>query len=322
MAVHIFITNEMNFNTCKERGIVAIGRSIPEGRTFDALLSRVGAIKEDDYILMYVMDKKQLHGVWKADGYPFYDETLIWEDGIYPFRCRIKTSEYEFDIPLKRDDITDLCNTGLLWTWAPKRPDGTANSMFSMSENEFNILIAEFLKLNPYKNNKWRIYSPVPYHTPNISNMIHINDKGKPSWEFSVMTLLVQAYNQHKYQNIFGNYNDFLSYVPTSLNTEMDFLLMFYHPAQKQVVLSYDIVEVKNDKFKIDGLKQLIGYESWFLQKKVSGDHKMLRTTAIAPSFSDEVIEYVNKRAEVEEKTIKLVQFTYSKASGLDLKKL
>ena len=72
-----------------------------------------------------------------------------------------------------------------------------------------------------------------------------------------------------------------------------------------------DIIEVKRDEFNIKALTQLIGYESWFLQKKISGDMNMLRTTAIARSFSDEVLDYVNKRERIENKSIKLLRYLY-----------
>ena len=80
---------------------------------------------------------------------------------------------------------------------------------------------------------------------------------------------------------------------------------------QEQIV-SYDIIEVKRDEFDEDALKQLINYESWFLQKKVSGDMKMVRTTAIARSFSQSVIDYVEKRTRIEGKPIKLLQYSYA----------
>lgn len=48
--------------------------------------------------------------------------------------------------------------------------------------------------------------------------------------------------------------------------------------------MSYDIIEVKADRFDGKALKQLIGYESWFIHKKVQGDMNMVRVSAIAKS--------------------------------------
>ena len=99
MAVHIFTVNEDNYKICIQRGIVGLPepkQSRSESNIFDGLLSRIACIKEDDYILMYVIGEKELRGVWQADGSPFYDETAIWPGKIYPFRCKIKCTEYNF----------------------------------------------------------------------------------------------------------------------------------------------------------------------------------------------------------------------------------
>ena len=91
----------------------------------------------------------------------------------------------------------------------------------------------------------------------------------------------------------------------------MDFLLMYDNPLSSGEVVSYDIIEVKRDEFNEDALAQLISYESWFLQKKVSGDSNMVRTTAIAKSYSADVVQYVSQRTRIENKPIKLLQYTY-----------
>lgn len=39
---------------------------------------------------MYITGLKELRGVWKADGAPFYDTDPVWADRLYPFRCTIK----------------------------------------------------------------------------------------------------------------------------------------------------------------------------------------------------------------------------------------
>lgn len=103
------------------------------------------------------------------------------------------------------------------------------------------------------------------------------------------MTLLNHAFSHYQFTELFGNYTDYLSYIPTSLGKEMDILLMFDNPKSPNRILSYDLIEVKKDTFDEKALIQLINYESWFLQKKVSGDMKMLRTTAIAKRFSEDV---------------------------------
>lgn len=311
MAVHIFVVNEANYDICFHKGIVGLPEpkeSRNEGSIFDALLSRMACIKENDYILMYITGSMILKGVWKADGYPFYDTERIWDDKIYPFRCRIKTTDFCFENTLRLNDINDLLNSNKIWTWALRRPSGS-NAMFAISDQEFEILINEYLKINPFSLNQWRILAPYPFHDSNVIEHIHM-DGSMPKYEYSVMTYLNHGFSTGCFKPIFGNYTDHLCYVPTNLGKEMDILLMYGHPQNKNQILSYDIVEVKRDKFDEKALTQLIGYESWFLQKKVSGDMNMLRTTAIAKSFSPDVIDYVSKRKKFENKTVKLIKYS------------
>lgn len=310
MAVHIFAVSKENYKICVERGIVAIPEAKEGPRhdnIVDGLLSRLCGIKEDDYVLMYVIRSKTLRGVWQVEGRPFYDETPVWQDRMYPFRCRIRWSKYNFQNPLKLDDINDLRNTGKIWTWALERSTGS-NAMFSISNGEFLTILTEFMKINPFTARKGRILQPYPYREFNLAERLHFQN-GTPKYEFTIMALLNTEFAKGSYTDIFGNYSDCLCYVPTNLGKEMDFLLMYDNPIATNQVVSYDIIEVKRDVFDEDALCQLVSYESWFLQKKVSGDSNMVRTTAIAKTYSDAVKQYVSQRTRIENKPVKLLQY-------------
>lgn len=320
MAVHIFTASKENYDVCFERGLVGVPEpkeSRSKDNVFDGLLSRLSGIKENDYLLIYIIGEKELWGVWKVDGSPFYDETPVWSDRLYPLRCRIKPSEFCFSTPLKLNDINDMRNNGKIWTWALQRASGS-NSMFSISDCEFDVILREYLKINPFSMNMWRVTKPYPYHESNILSYIH-TDNGSLKYEYSIMAYLNHSFQVGKFKEIFGNYTDTLCYVPTSLGREMDILLIYAHPYEKATILSYDIIEVKRDEFDDKALSQLIDYESWFLHKKVSGDLNMVRTTAIAKSFSDSVLDYVNKRKEIENKPIKLIKYSYTEENGFSL---
>lgn len=313
MAAHVFTVSEENYEICVERGLVALPEAkegMRHDNVVDGLLSRLSGIKEDDFIFMYVIKSKCLRGIWQVEGQPFYEETQVWEDRLYPFRCRIKWSKYNFQNALRLDDINDLRNIGKIWTWALERSTGS-NSMFSISNEEFQTLLIEFAKINPFSLNKGRIMQPYPYRNFNILENLHFQD-GHPKYEFTIMALLNAEFARNSFMNIFGNYSDYLCYVPTNLGKEMDFLLMYNNPLLSNQIVSYDIIEVKKDEFNEDALRQLIGYESWFLQKKVSGDSNMVRTTAIAKSFSEDVIQYVSQRKRIENKPIKLLKCSYN----------
>lgn len=85
MAVHIFTVSEKNYEMCVRKGLVGIPEpkdSRAKCNIFDGLLSRLANIKENDYVLMYVIVQKELRGIWKVDGLPFYDETAVWDDRV------------------------------------------------------------------------------------------------------------------------------------------------------------------------------------------------------------------------------------------------
>lgn len=319
MSVHIFVVSEQNYSVCIRRGLVGLPEA-DRPYVADGLISRVSSIREDDYILLYVLAKKELHGVWQADGLPFFDDSPVWDDKLYPLRCKIKCSKYCFNSPLSLYDINDLRNPGKLWTWSLQRASGS-NAMFSISDTEFEILMREYMKSNPFSMNKWIIPETYPFHAENIMEHIHV-ENGSLKYESTVMAHLNRNFSLGKYTELFGNYTDFLSYVPTSLGREMDILLMFGNPDKKTDILSYDIIEVKRALFDEAALAQLIDYESWFLQKKAAGDLKTVRVSAIASDFSPDVIDYVRCRKKIEGKPIKLLKYCFTQNEGLLLQSI
>jgi len=111
------------------------------------------------------------------------------------------------------------------------------------------------------------------------------------------------------YTEIFGDYSDYLAYVPTSFQKEIDVLLFHSYPGRKENIFAYTIVELKRDVFKEDGLSQLLRYEDWFLKKRVNGESRAIRTVAIARAFADDVVDYLRKREQLEGKNVNLLKY-------------
>lgn len=322
MPAHIFVLDDINYKTCIKKGLVGLPEARADSKNQksvnDALLSRLAIMKDGDYVLFYITGLKELRGIWKAEGDAFFDESTVWEDKKYPFRFRLRSTEFNFENPLRLHDIYDLQNMGKIWTFALNRASGT-NAMFSISDGEFQILLQEYLKVNPFTIRKNIIMEPYPVKPANLWKQIHRTNDGKPCYEATLMALLLHDFVNGRHQDIFGNYTDYLSYVPTNLGTEMDILLMFGNPQNSLQTMSYNVIEVKLDRFDGKALHQLIGYESWFIQKKVQGDLNMVRTTAIAGRFDADVVEYVQKRKQYEDKDIKLLRYQVSANGELQL---
>lgn len=321
MPVHIFVLDEANFEVCIRRGLAAVPNSLKNPNISDALISRMSMINKDDLILFYIIKKKELHGVYRALERPFFDPTQVWcerEDGqCYPFRIRIDNSDYTFKIPLKLSDIYDLRDKGIIWTFSLRRPAmTTTNAIFTISNSEYNQLLTLYLKLNPIYSLPRQIREPYPYFDPNLLDKLTVNKDYSPKYEYTLMALLLAAFAIWSFKDIFGNYSDFLSYVPTSFEKEIDILLIFNNPGARTETIAYNIIEVKRDSFDEAALNQLFQYEDWFLRKKVNGDYSMLRTTAIATSFSEGVKDYLVKREKYEGKRVKLLRY-HNSAHGL-----
>lgn len=323
MAVHIFVVNEQNFNTCIRRGLAGIPNH-EKDQYNDALISRMASIKKDDLVLFYITESKELHGIFRASDKPFFDSTPVWDNEsnnrLYPYRVRIENSNYVFENPIKLNDVYDLKDNGLLWTFSLQRPgSGASNAMFSITNDEYQHLFRLFLKRNRFILPPHPIREPYPYHETNLLSQLHFTNELIPKYEYSLMALLLNGFSDDRFKNIFGDYDDFLGYIPTSFGREMDILLITHNPINKDEVIAYNIIEVKRDRFDEDGLVQLLQYEDWFLRKKVNGDFNMLRTTAIAKNFSEKVIDYVSKRTKYEGKSINLLTFSNSE-NGFDLR--
>jgi hypothetical protein len=318
MPVHIFVINEENFDLCIKKGLAAIP-SANSNHINDALISRIIMISKDDYILFYLKGKKEIRGVYKAIDEAFYDDTEIWpiiEDQKFPFRVRFDNTEYTFERPISLSDVFDMKDSNYIWTFTLSRPNGTANAIFSISDIEYRYLFDIFLKVNPLYMFPQQIKEPYKYIKPNLLDMITFED-GLPKYEYSLMALLINDFSNKKHFDLFGVYSDFLSYIPTSFGKEIDLLLFHSHPLDKHQIIGYSIIEVKRDEFKKDGLFQLFQYEDWFLKKRVNGDYHMIRTIAIAKSFSNEVIEYLKKKKEIEDKEILLLKYSFSEGKLL-----
>jgi hypothetical protein len=315
MAVHIFVVDENNYEICKRKGLAAIPNS-NNPNIKDALISRMSLIKRNDLVLFYISGgAKELRGVYKILELPFYDESLVWpqnEDGqVYPLRVRIDNWKYSFANSINLSNIYDLRDQGLIWTFSLRRPNTrTTNTMFSISNMEFDHLLDLYLKKNILNREPQQIREPYPYFNPNILEYLSFDENNEPRYEYTLMSLLLRRLAMHELTDKFGEYSDYLAYVPTSFEKEIDILLITNNPFDLNKVLSYNILELKRDRFDENGLSQLLQYEDWFLNKKVNGDFNMLRTTAIAKSFSLGVINYLKQRKELENKRVSLFEYT------------
>lgn len=293
MPVHIFLVDETNFNICRKRGIAGIFNN-ENAKSDEAIISHMMLLKKGDPILFYICkgkergkeSKKELHGVWKVASEPFYDTTEIWPKSstgqVYPYRVRIEEMENAmFEVPLKLSDVHRLRDTGQIWTFSLMRNFASVNAVFSMTNQEYDAIFDEFIKLNPGGGRAHFLTEPYLARTSPLTNFIRYKN-GELQYEYSLMALIAQGLVKQSFQSVLQNYSDYSLYVPTNWGKEIDLLLLHSHPQKPSVISSYDIVEVKRDRFGEDGLEQLLNYESWFVNTRLKGDANRLRSIAIA----------------------------------------
>jgi|SRR4051812_2588017 len=314
MPVHIFVASEENFEICVRRGLAAVpGGKRPD--TTDQLISRMAMIRRDDRILFYIVGKKEIHGVYRALDRPFFDDAQVWpsrEDGqVYPLRIRIDNTERVFRQPVLLSDIFDLRDNGLIWTFSLERPSGT-NSLFAISNNEFDEILRLYLKVNNVAVDPQQIREPYRHVEPNLRARLSFDSTGQPKYEATVSALFLDALSRGHYSQVLGAYSDYLAYIPTSFQKEIDALLIHPFPGDDRDVVAYTLIEIKRDRFTEDGLSQLLRYEDWFLKKRVGGDSRAIRTVAIARSFDERVLDYLSQRSRLEGKTVRLLRYGLS----------
>lgn len=317
MPVHFFMTSEENFAICLRRGLAAVPGGTT-GSVRDQLAARLALIRRGDRILFYITGRKEIHGVFRAVEKAFFDDTPVWpptdKKETYPLRVRFDNSAEVFSRPIPLSDIYDLQDSGKLWSFALQRASGYANAIFSISDVEFEDLRRLFIKLNHLGDEPAQIAEPYRHFAPNLVSRLSLDESGQPQYEATLTALLFDALAAGRHADIFGAYSDYLGYVPTSFQKEIDVVLFHAFPDRPFDVAAYSLLELKRDKFDEDGLGQLLRYEDWFLKKRVAGDSRALRVIAIARTFNPRVREYLAMRERLEGKRVLLLRYDVSES--------
>jgi len=118
-----------------------------------------------------------------------------------------------------------------------------------------------------------------------------------------------------KMNEIIGEYADFLNYVPTSFNKVMDIFLTHVTSVDGVDILhNFTCIELKTGICTEENLNQVIKYENWLVRKLASGDNEMVQSILVGFDFDDKVLEYVQKRKLIEEKTVRLLKYRVNDA--------
>ena len=313
MGNHIFLSGQENFKICRERGVYGGISHGPERAKYQQTNSEIIAgfegIKVGDFVFFYVKNVG-FYGLWKTTVRPFFDETRIWDnpEQVYPYRVCFEPAIRNFPQPVALNDILDLRDKGRIWTFDL----GTFNkkSHHPITSDEGKELIRLLLRNNP-------VYFPVnPMPNPYLPREVPLplkldtDNKGQIEFEGYLNAWFMRSFALGKLRDIIGEYHDFLNHVPTSFNTVMDIFLTHITVVDSVEILhKFTCMELKTKMAYEEDLNQVIKYENWLTRKLANGDSEMVQSIVVAFEFEDKVLDYVNKRRGIEEKTVRLLKY-------------
>ncbi len=313
MGAHIFVVSEQNFEKSLDNGVHAIGPEnleSPRRRSQNAeMIAGMESIKSGDFVFFYVTNRG-VHGLWKANSQAFLDEQIdIWgEPGRYPYAVTFEPVMRAFHKPIALNDIHDLRDRGRIWTFdlgtmARKNHHG-------ITTEEARELVRLLLRNNPIAFPPDPIKHPyIPTATPLPLSLSTVG-KGQLQYEGYLSAWFMRQFVRGELKDRIGEYQDFLNFVPTSFDKEMDIFLTHVTNVDGIAVLhKFTCMELKTPVATEDDLNQLVRYEDWIARKLANGDHEMVQSILVASGFRTEALDYVRKRKRIDEKTVRLVQY-------------
>ena len=274
------------------------------------IIAGILSIEPGDLIFFYVKNKG-VYGLWKAVGNPYYDETKIWlkDNQLYPYRVSFEPAIAYFPEPVLLNDILDLHDKGIIWTF-DLNPVLQKNQ-YKITMDEARDLLRLLLRNNPIRL-PLRVASN-PY-LPSYRQPIEIDYSGSQSIKFKYEGWLnawfVEALSRSELKPLLGDYREFINLVPTTFNKVMDiFLTHVTNIDGIEVLHKYTCIELKVDRADEQDLAQILRYEDWLSRKLASGDHDMVQCILVASRFSDNLVHYLGNRRRIEEKIVRLIAY-------------
>ncbi|MBI4289547.1 MAG: EVE domain-containing protein [Chloroflexi bacterium] len=309
MGNHIFLTSQENFAKCMRFGIYG-GIAHAHEPTNAEIIAGFSGIKAGDLAFFYVSNVG-IYGLWRITTGAFYDETDLYGNPQqkYPYRVCIEPVIRQFSKPIRMSDILDLRDKGRIWTFDLDTIG--KKSQHPLTTDEGKELIRLLLRNNP-------IFSPVtqipePYGGTGKSGLpfkLDTNRRGQITYEGNLNAWFMNMFRLGQLRDIIGDYKDFLNFVPTSFNTVMDVFLTHVTSVDSVDILhKYTCLELKTGVCTEANLNQILKYDNWLVRKLANGDSEMVQSVIVAFEFHEKVLEYVRRRKQIEEKTVRLLKY-------------
>lgn len=309
MGAHILLASQENFKVCTRRGVYGCVMPSKEWNKAE-VIAGVLSILPGDLIFFYVKNRG-IYGLWKVVGEPYFDETKVWasDQQRFPYRISFEPTVGCFPKPVSIGDVLDLRDRGLVWTF-DLNPVQRKNQ-YKITMDEARELLRLLLRNNPIRQQPSAI--PAPYVPPTSSTIEVLLSSSRPGcveYEGWLNAWFMRALAKEKLKDLLGDYREFLNLVPTTFNKVMDIFLTHVTTVDSIDVLHmYTCIELKVDRATDKDLTQVLRYADWLARKLAAGDNEMVQSILVANRFADSVINYVESRQRIEEKTVRLISY-------------
>jgi len=295
--------------------------------TRQKVMTEVAGIRPDDRLFFYIQRTKEIIGGYVATTGPFFDPSPVhsgatYVDARYPFRVGFRQIA-DYKRPIHLNEIWAGRDAGLIWTMQQARGDVVGrHACWSLSKQEGDLLERMLIELNVVIGSP-NPSPPLPDPKQPLPIDAKINGVRFPhlNYEATLQSFILEGLAENAWMDTFGDYDDFLPFVPTSEGSEIDVVLLKHN--DRNEVLWYQVLELKSDRYKADDLLQLLSYETWLTSNQAEGNPRSVHMLAIANRFDDDVISQVLARKRLKQKPVRLIGYSFNEeTSKLSLKEL
>ena len=318
----IFIVNDDTWVEHSKVGIAAINDPLTKDPSNNRLkaprqeaIAEISGIRPGDVLFFNRMvshrHSPELLGVFEASSSPYYDPNPLFPGAKYvnerlPFRVEFECIN-NFQNPINIDEIWALREKGKIWTLQQSRGDAVGvHACVGITKIEAKYIerllkannLIEGKKIEYERQEIKKIPLPIDFRTGKV---------GQLHYEATLKGLILEDLANGKHEDVFGNYDDFIPNVPTGSRKEIDILLLKYNGID---IVWYQILELKSRGFTMKELQRLIDYEKW-IKRSRSENPLQVHPVALAGEFNDEVLNFVKRREDYQERPIRLIKYTF-----------
>lgn len=275
-------------------------------------LCELAGIKRRDLFFFYLQQEKKLMGLYEAVSDPFFDTKPLVKGGFINYKFPIRVAfkqKINFPIHLDMDEVWDIKDKGYFWSLQQQRGEAVGrHACITLTKQDGEILLRMFYEKNPIISNPIKVKNASHSNRKLTLDYRRDNETGL-HYEAVLQATMLGDFKNGKHKEFFGNYDYFIPFFPTSSQLEIDILLLKH---DTKGVLWFEILELKPDEFTIDELNKLINYERWVTTSLANNNKRSVYSIAVAHEFSDEVKNFVKGRTQYDEKTIKLIEYSFN----------